>query len=493
MEYEMKKLKNYINGEWVESKSDQFIDVEDPGTGEIICRVPLGTKGDIDSAAEKASVAYYNWRNTPAEKRIQYLFKMKTILENNADDIATICTKESGKTLAESKAEVVRAIENIEVACGIPTMMQGEFSEDISAGIDEFVIRQPLGVGACIAPFNFPVMISFWFFPYALACGNTYIIKPSEKVPGSMTRIFELFEELNLPKGVLNLVQGGKETVDAILTHPEIKAISFVGSTKIARYVYSKGTENGKRVQAQGGAKNPLVVMADADTETTTKIIADSVYGCAGQRCLAASTIILVGEAKGKFKEKIVEEAKSKTTCYGLDAASRMGAVITKESKNRIEEIINDAESKGANILLDGRNSKVKGFEGGNYILPTVIENVPDNAEAATAEIFGPVMSLKYTDTLDEAIDFINSGKYGNAACLFTASGSSARKFRHEVLAGNIGINIGVPAPMAFFPFSGWKESFFGDLHGQSKHAMEFFTQTKVVIERWHEEWSRKF
>jgi malonate-semialdehyde dehydrogenase (acetylating)/methylmalonate-semialdehyde dehydrogenase len=371
--------------------------------------------------------------------------------------------------------------------------MQSEFSEDIAAGIDEFVIRQPLGVGACIAPFNFPIMISFWFFPYALACGNTYIVKPSEKVPETMTRIFELFEELNLPAGVLNMVHGGKTTVDAILTHPEVKAISFVGSSKVAKYVYSKGTENGKRVQAQGGAKNPLVVMPDADLETATKIISDSVYGCAGQRCLAASTVILVGEAKEKFRDKIIEAAKAKTTTYGLDNTCQMGAIITKESKARIEEIINDAESKGANILLDGRNKKAAGYEKGNYIFPTVIENVPADADADKFEIFGPVLNLKYTDTLDEAIEFINKGTYGNAACIFTSSGSAARKFRHDALAGNIGVNIGVPAPMAHFPFSGWKESFYGDLHGQSKHAVEFYTQTKVVIERWHEEWTRKF
>ncbi|MCB9247566.1 MAG: CoA-acylating methylmalonate-semialdehyde dehydrogenase [Ignavibacteriales bacterium] len=482
-----------MNGEWVESKSQIYLDVDDPGSGEIISQVPAGSKEDIEMAANASSNVYLEWRNTPAEKRIQYLFKMKTILENNADEIATICTRESGKTFAESRAEIVRAVENIEVACGIPTLMQGEFSEDISAGIDEYVIRQPLGVGACIAPFNFPIMITFWFMPYAIACGNTYIVKPSEKVPETMTRIFELLEELNLPKGVLNLVHGGKETVDAILTNPEIKAISFVGSSKIAKYVYSKGTENGKRVQAQGGAKNPVVIMPDADVDTTTNIISDSVYGCAGQRCLAASTVVLVGKAKEQFKEKLITAAKSKTTCYGLDKSSQMGAIITKESRDRIIKIINEAESKGANILLDGRNQDVENYKGGNYVLPTIIENAPIDSEANLTEIFGPVMNLKYVDSLDEAIEFINSSKYGNAACIFTSDGSAARKFRHDVIAGNIGVNIGIAAPMAFFPFSGWKESFFGDLHGQSKHAVEFYTQTKVVIERWYSEWTRKF
>jgi malonate-semialdehyde dehydrogenase (acetylating)/methylmalonate-semialdehyde dehydrogenase len=489
----MKKLKNYINGQWVESKSSEYFDVENPGSGEILSKVPKGCAEDIKLASEAADKQFLSWRNTPAGNRIQYLFKMKSILEDNADEIAEICTKESGKTFAESRAEIIRAVENIEVASGIPTLMQGEFSEDISAGIDEFVIRQPLGVGACIAPFNFPIMISFWFLPYALACGNTYIVKPSEKVPQTMTRIFELLEDLKLPAGVLNMVHGAKDTVDAILEDPNIKAVSFVGSSPVAKYVYSTGSANGKRVQAQGGAKNPLVVMPDADVETTTRIIADSVYGCAGQRCLAASTVILVGSAKEKFTSKIVEAAKSKTTCYGLDKDSQMGAIITSESKNKILDIINDAENKGANILLDGRNNSVKKYEKGNYIFPTVIENAPPECDAEQLEIFGPVMNLKYEETLDDAIDFINSGKYGNAASIFTSNGSDARKFRHDVWAGNIGVNIGVPAPMAFFPFSGWKESFYGDLHGQSKHAVEFYTQTKVVIERWYDEWSRQF
>ncbi len=489
----MKTLKNYINGEWIETKSLEYIDVENPGTGEIISKVPKGCEEDLRLASAAAESKAEMWRNIPATKRIQYLFKMKTILEENTDEIAEICTKESGKTFAESKGEMVRAIENVEVACGIPMLIQGEFSEDIADGIDEFVIRQPLGVGACIAPFNFPIMISFWFLPYALACGNTYIVKPSEKVPETMTRIFELFEELDLPAGVLNMVHGGKETVDAILDDKNIKAISFVGSSKIAKYVYSQGTANGKRVQAQGGAKNPLVVMPDADVKTTTKIIADSVYGCAGQRCLAASTVILVGEAKDKFKDDIVKAASDKNTCYGLDAESKMGAIITCESKNKIVDIINDAENKGAKVILDGRSKTVDGKEKGNYVFPTIIENVPEDADAAQVEIFGPVMNLKYIETLDEAIDFINKGQYGNAACLFTSNGSDARKFRHNVMAGNIGINIGVPAPMAFFPFSGWKDSFYGDLHGQAKHAVEFYTQTKVVIERWYDEWSRKF
>lgn len=418
---------------------------------------------------------------------------MKQILEANVDEIAGICTKECGKTFAESKAEMVRAIENIEVACGIPSLMQSTFSEDIADGVDEFMIRQPLGVGASISPFNFPIMIPFWFMPYALACGNTYIVKPSEKVPMSMTRIFELFEPINLPKGVLNLVHGGRETVDALLAHPLIPAISFVGSTAVAKHVYQTGTANGKRVQAQGGAKNAVVVMPDADEETTVKIIGDSAFGCAGQRCLAASVVITVGEAAEKFTEKMILAARNKKTGYGMASDVDMGPLISSESKERVEKLIRAGIHEGADLLLDGRDVKVPGFEDGFFIGPTILGNVNPKGEIHKTEIFGPVLSMLNVSTLEEAIALINDSRYGNSASIFTRSGAVARKFRHDTMAGNIGVNIGVAAPMAFFPFSGWKESFFGDLHGQSSHAVEFYTQTKVVIERWNEEWSRKF
>ncbi len=489
----MNTLKNYIDGLWVESKSDATIPVENPGNGQIMYEVPAGCREDVELAAKEAENAFMGWRNTPATKRIQYLFKMKQILENHTDEIAAICTEESGKTFAESKAEMVRAIENIEVACGIPTLMQGEFSEDIATGIDEYMIRQPLGVCTCIAPFNFPIMIPFWFMPYALACGNTYIVKPSEKVPKTMSKIFELFEEINLPKGVLNMVHGGKDVVDTLLQTPTVKGISFVGSTPVARYVYSQGTANGKRVQAQGGAKNPIVVMPDADIDTTVKIIVDSAFGCAGQRCLAASMVITIGEAYDLLIEKLIATAKSKITGYGMNTDTDMGPVITKESKERIETLIQKGIDNGCELLLDGRNPQVEGFENGHFIAPTILSKLKPEDELFFTEIFGPVLSIIQAESLDNAIEIVNKGRYGNAACLFTHSGSAARQFRHEVVAGNIGVNIGVAAPMAFFPFSGWKDSFFGDLHAQSKHAVEFYTQTKVVIERWHNEWTRKF
>jgi len=486
-------LKNYINGEWTASKGRNALEVMNPATGKPICTVPEGVQEDIREAAAAARQARAAWQNTPVGHRIQYLFKMKQVLEAHTDEIAEICTNESGKTLAESKAEMVRALENIETACGIPTLIQSDFSENIATGIDEFTVRQPVGTGACIAPFNFPIMIPFWFMPYALACGNTYIVKPSEKVPMTMTRIFELFEQTGLPKGVLNMVHGRKEVVDAILDHPWIPAISFVGSTPVARYIYQRATANGKRVQAQGGAKNPVVIMPDADEETTVKIIADSAFGCAGQRCLAASLVIMVGKAYELFTHKLVEAAGNKITGYGMGKEVTMGPVITKASQERIEKLIQKGTDEGATVLLDGRDALVHGFEKGFFIKPTVLDNVKKGSEIYKTEIFGPVLGIMHAETLDEAIELVNEGIYGNSACIFTRSGAAARKFRHNVLAGNIGINIGIAAPMAFFPFSGWKESFFGDLHGQSKHVVEFYTQTKVVIERWHDEWTRKF
>lgn len=471
----------------------RFQEVRNPADNQVLAFVPSGSGEDVKAAVAAAGDAFMSWRNTPATQRIQYLFRMKQILEDHSDEISGICTAECGKTFLESKAEVVRAVENIEVACGIPKLIQSDFSEDISGGIDEYYIRQPLGTGACIAPFNFPVMIPFWFMPYAIACGNTYIIKPSEKVPMAMTRIMELFEEIQLPSGVLNMVHGGKETVDAILESPGIPAISFVGSTNVAKYIYRTGVANGKRVQAQGGAKNPVVVMPDADVETTVKIITDSAFGCAGQRCLAASVVITVGNASDIFTEKIIAAARSRKTGNGIDKETEMGPVITRESRERIEKLIGKGVENGASLLLDGRGINIEGLSDGNFIGPTILGNVTPDNEIFGTEIFGPVLSLINVNSLDDAIELINKSRYGNSACIFTKSGAAARRFRHDVLAGNVGINIGIAAPMAFFPFSGWKESFFGDMHGQSLHAIEFYTQTKVVIERWHDEWTRKF
>jgi len=491
----MEILKNYINGEWTASTSKQTLDVVNPANQEILAKVPYGTDTakDVAKATEYASMAYKEWSKVPVMKRVQVLYKLKSLFEENKAELAEIITKESGKTKGESFGEIQRAIENIEVACGTPMLMAGDVIEDIATGIDEMMIRQAVGVAACITPFNFPSMIVFWFLPYAIATGNAFIVKPSEKVPLTMMKIFEFLDQLDMPKGLVSLVHGGKESVDAILEHPSIKAISFVGSTPVARYIYSKGTANGKRVQAQGGAKNPVIILPDADIEMSTNIITDSVYGCAGQRCLAASTIITVGDEKREIKDALYETVKSRTTGYGWDDGVHMGPVITPESKTRISGLIQKGLDEGATALLDGRNAKISGYEQGNFISPTILENVALDKELIKTEIFGPVMSLISMKDIDEALKFVNSGNYGNMACLFTSSGASARKFRNEADAGNIGINIGVAAPMAQFPFSGWKDSFFGDLHGQGKHAIEFFTQTKVIIERWPNIWSRKF
>ncbi len=491
----MEILKNYINGAWVDSVSANTIDVLNPASQEVLAKVPYGTDTakDIATAVESAFTAYNEWSNIPVMKRVQVLYHLKSLFEENKAEIAEIVTMESGKTKSESFGEIQRAIENIEVACGTPMLMAGDVIEDIATGIDEMMIRQAVGVTACITPFNFPSMIVFWFLPYAIATGNSFIVKPSEKVPLTMMKIFELIDQLDIPKGLISLVHGGKESVDAILEHPTIKAISFVGSTPVAKYIYSKGTANGKRVQAQGGAKNPVIVLPDADIEMSSNIIADSVYGCAGQRCLAASTIITVGDDKREIKDSIYETVKSRTTGYGWDDGVNMGPVITEESKSRITGLIQKGLDEGATALLDGRNISVSGYESGNFLSPTILENVALDKDLIKTEIFGPVMSLISMDDIEQALQFVNSGNYGNMACLFTSSGASARKFRNEADAGNIGINIGVAAPMAQFPFSGWKDSFFGDLHGQGKHAIEFYTQTKVIIERWPNIWSRKF
>jgi malonate-semialdehyde dehydrogenase (acetylating) / methylmalonate-semialdehyde dehydrogenase len=482
-------LHNYIAGQWRLTAADE-LPVTNPATLEVLTQVPLSTPSVVEEAVQAAAQAFPGWRRTPVTERVQYLFKLKPLLEA----LATTITQECGKTLAEATGELRRAIENVEIACGgIPLLMQGVNSEDIARGIDETMIRQPLGVTAIIAPFNFPGMIPFWFMPYAIACGNTCIIKPSEKVPLTMQQITQLLDQTGLPPGVVNLVHGAKTVVDTLLDHPEVRAISFVGSTPVARYVYSRATANGKRAQCQGGAKNPLVVLPDADLAMTTRIAADSAFGCAGQRCLAASIAITVGSARQPFTEAIAAAAAARKVGYGLDPNVEMGPVISTDSLQRIHGLIDQGVAEGAELLIDGRNPNISGYEQGHFIRPTILNNVSPTVEIARTEIFGPVLSLMHVETLEAAIELVNSSNYGNMACLFTSSGAAARQFRYEANAGNIGINIGVAAPMASFPFSGWKESFFGDLHGQGQHAVEFFTQTKVVVERWPKDWSRHF
>lgn len=490
---ETQLLPNYIDGAWQRSASEAHVDVTNPATGDVLAAAPLTPAEEVDAAVEAADKAFQTWRRVPAPDRVQYLFKLKQLLEEHLDDLARTITEECGKTYKESVGELRRGIENVETACGIPLLMQGANNEDIARGIDEHMIRQPLGVVAAITPFNFPGMIPLWFLPYAIATGNCFILKPSEKVPRTSQRIIELLDEVDVPAGVVQLLHGGKDTVDALLDHPTVRAVSFVGSTPVARYVYRRAAENGKRAQCQGGAKNTVVVLPDADLDMTTRIVADSAFGCAGQRCLANSLAITVGEAHESFTEAIAEVTSSRRVGYGLDDSAEMGPVITDESRARIQRLVGKAEEEGARVLVDGRGKQVNGFESGYWVFPTLLDGVPPEGEIANTEIFGPVFGLMHVDTVDDAIALINEKSYGNMACVFTSSGASARQFRYEVDAGNVGINIGVAAPMAFFPFSGWKESFFGDLHAQGRHAVEFYTQTKVVVERWFDAWSREF
>jgi malonate-semialdehyde dehydrogenase (acetylating)/methylmalonate-semialdehyde dehydrogenase len=487
------KVPNYVNGRWAESRASEWVDVTNPATGEVIAQTPLSDAAEVAAAVEAAAAAFPEWRRTPPEDRIQPLFKLKQLLEEHVDELSRIITQENGKTFTEAKAEFRRAIENVEVACGTPMMMQGYNLEDVARGIDEMMIRQPLGVVAAIVPFNFPGMIPFWFLPYAIATGNTFVLKPSERVPLTMKRTFELLDQTGLPKGVVNLVNGGKTVVNALLDHPKVRAISFVGSTPVAKYVYARAGANGKRAQCQGGAKNHVIVLPDADMQMATQIINDSAFGCAGQRCLAVSVAVTIGEAQKTFRDSITEAAASLRVGNGLDQGVQMGPVISPQSKSRVESLIALGEKQGARVVLDGRNSKIPKYESGNFVKPTILDNVPASSELADTEIFGPVLSLIHANDMDEALAFLERSPYGNQASLFTSSGSAARRFRYEAPAGNIGINIGVAAPMAYFPFSGWKDSFFGILHGQGRDAIEFFTEEKVVIERWAKEHSRKF
>ncbi len=487
------EILNFFNGGWSPSLADDYLKITNPATGAVLAKNPVGKAGDVSGVVESAAAAFPAWRRTPPEERVQYLFKFKQLLEEHFEEIACLTTQEHGKTLAESRGELRRGVENVEVACGIPTLMQGYNLEDVARGIDETMIRQPLGVVAAITPFNFPSMIPLWFLPYALACGNTFVLKPSERVPLTMRRVFELLDELHLPPGVVNLVNGRSAVVDALIDHPQVRAISFVGSTVVARHVYQRAASHGKRVQCQGGAKNHVVVLPDADMPTTTQIVSDSAFGCAGQRCLAVSAVVTVGKARESFTQSVAEIAHSIKVGYGLEEGVQMGPVVSRESKDRIEAVIGRGASEGAKVLVDGRGPRIPNYECGHFVSPTILDEVPPNSEISRTEIFGPVLGLTHAQTIEEAIEIVSRSPYGNAAAIFTSSGAAARKFRYEVPVGNVGVNVGVAAPMAYFPFSGWKDSFLGVLHGQGRDAVEFYTEKKVVIERWPLEWSRKF
>jgi malonate-semialdehyde dehydrogenase (acetylating)/methylmalonate-semialdehyde dehydrogenase len=484
------EIRNFFAGQWQAPTSEAGLELTNPATGEPLGRSPAGSAAEVDAAVNAAHAAFPSWRATPAADRVQFLFKLKNLLEEHFDELAAIITTENGKTLAESKGELRRGIENVEVACGIPVLMQGYSLEDVAPGIDEIMVRQPLGVAAVITPFNFPLMIPLWFLPYAIATGNTVVLKPSDRVPFSLARLVALIHQTGLPAGVVNLVNGGKAAVDALLDHPLVRAVSFVGSTPVAKYVYTRGSASGKRVQCQGGAKNHVVVLPDADPETTTKIIADSAFGCAGQRCLAVSVTVTIGDAQKWFRDSIAAAASSLNVGNGLDPAAQMGPVITKASRERVISLIGQGAGDGAKPIVDGRGLS---NGGGSFVGPTVLDGLPARSSLMETEIFGPVLSVVHADSVEEAIEMIDRSAYGNASSIFTSSGAAARKFRHSVSTGNVGVNIGVPAPMAYFPFSGWKGSFFGVMHAQGRDAIEFFTDKKVIVERWPREWSRKF
>jgi malonate-semialdehyde dehydrogenase (acetylating) / methylmalonate-semialdehyde dehydrogenase len=477
--------RNYVDGSWRVATGSDVFDVWNPATGVVTARVRASSARDVAQAVAAAERASRDWRKVSPNERVQWLFQLKTALEENLEDLARCVTEEHGKLINEARGEVRRAIDNVEMACGTPANLQGLFAEDIATGVDETMIRQPLGVSVAIVPFNFPVMIPCWFLPYAVACGNSFILKASERTPCSAGLLFELIDTLDLPPGVVNLVHGGVDTAQALIEHPGVQSVSFVGSTPAARAVYTKAAAAGKRVQAQGGAKNALVVLPDAQIDQVAPIVAESAFGNAGQRCLAGGTAIAVGDAGDDLSVAIAELAAGRRLGNGLHNEVELGPVITSTSRQRVEALIGVGESEGARILTDGRGASVAGHEGGFFVGATVLDGVPPGSSLATTEVFGPVLAIQRARDLDEAIKIINDGRYGNMACLFTSSGEAARRFRHEARVGNVGINVGVAQPMASFPFSGWGESFFGDLHAHGHHAIEFFSQTKVVVERW--------
>lgn len=479
-------VKNYTNGQWMASKSTQFLDVVNPATAEVLAKVPLSTPQEVREAIAAAKAAFQDWRETPPMTRVRYLWRFKDLLEKGFEELAKVLVQEEGKTIDEARGEIRRGIENVEAAVGIPSLMMGYSLEDVSPGIDEEMIRQPVGVFCVIAPFNFPNMVPLWFMPYAIATGNTCIVKPSEQVPLSQNRLFQLLDEIGMPEGVVNLVNGAQEVVDTLLESPDVAGVSFVGSSRVAKYVYSKATASGKRAQCQGGAKNCVVVMPDADLDRAVPALITSFYGCAGERCLSGSILVAVGDVYEPLKQKFTSAASKLKVGYGLDETTQMGPLVSRKHMERVVGYIDKGVQEGAKLILDGRGIKVQGYPQGCFVGPTVFDQVKPGMLIARDEIFGPVVSIIHVKTLDEAIDLIHLSPYGNAACIFTSSGNAARQFRYRVKAGNIGINIGIAAPVAMFPFSGAKESFFGDLHGQGTDAIDFFTEKKVVISRWY-------
>ncbi|MGE5278761.1 MAG: CoA-acylating methylmalonate-semialdehyde dehydrogenase [Acidobacteriota bacterium] len=478
-------LLNFIGGRWVESHAREHLDVHNPATGEVIARTPLSTAQDVDAAVAAGKNAFPVWRDTPPVVRARAMFRLKNLLEEHFEELARLVTTENGKTIEEARGSVRRGIECVEVACGTPSLSMGYGLENIAGGIDCNVFRQPVGVCAAIAPFNFPAMVPLWFLPFAVATGNAFIVKPSEQVPLSQKRIVELLEGCDLPPGVVNLVNGGRETVEAICDHPGIAAVSFVGSTPVARAVYQRATHAGKRVQALGGAKNFVVVMPDADLDRAIPVIMESFYGCAGERCLAGSVLVPVGEAHRAARERMVEAARSLRMGDGMEPGVKMGPVISARHRERVAGYVEKGVADGAELLLDGRGARVPGHERGYFFGPTVFDRVSPTMSIGHDEIFGPVASIMPARTLEEAIAAMQAHPNANATSIFTSSGKAAREFARQASASMVGVNIGVAAPMANFPFGGAKDSFFGDLKVHGRDTFEFYTDKKVVISRW--------
>ncbi|HYB29639.1 MAG TPA: CoA-acylating methylmalonate-semialdehyde dehydrogenase [Solirubrobacteraceae bacterium] len=478
-------LDNYIDGEWTPAQAaTDVLDVVNPANGEVLARVPLSGASDLDLAVRAAREALPEWRAVSTIARASKLFELRARLVARQEDLARSVTTEMGKTLVDARAEVARMIEMVEAACAIPTTMQGRVLEDVSRNIDAETVRQPVGVCAAIVPFNFPAMVPFWFLPFAIACGNTFVLKPSEQVPLTQQIAFEELHALGLPPGVVNLVNGGREVVEGILEHPGIDAVSFVGSAPVARIVYERAARAGKRVQALGGAKNHMVVMPDAVIDKTVEGIIASAFGAAGQRCMAGSVVVTVGDAHEQLLGPLVDASRALRVGDGLDESSDVGPVISCGARDRIREWIDRGEAAGAKVVLDGRDA-AGADPAGSYVGPTILDGVTPEMDVAKEEVFGPVLCVISAPTLDEAIAVVNSSRFGNGTSIFTESGSSVRRYRHEVQAGMVGVNIGVAAPVAFFPFSGWKDSFLGDLHAHGTDGAEFYTRKKTVTSRW--------
>jgi malonate-semialdehyde dehydrogenase (acetylating) / methylmalonate-semialdehyde dehydrogenase len=480
---DIRLLGNYVGGRWVPAAAGaEQLDVTNPATGEVLARVPLSPAQDVDLAVRAAREAFPAWRSRSTIERARWLFGFRQVMERHQDDIARSVTREMGKTLGDARAEVGRAIEMIEAASAIPQTMQGRVLENVATAVDCETFRQPVGVCAAIAPFNFPAMVPFWFLPFAIACGNTFILKPSEQVPLTQELVFGLMHEHGgLPEGVVNLVNGGADVVNAILDHPGIDGVSFVGSAKVAKHVYERAAANGKRVQALGGAKNYMVVMPDAVIDKTVGNIIGSAFGAAGQRCMAGSVVIAVGDARKPLLDELARRTSELTVGDGLDKDTDVGPVISPAARDRINGWIDQGVDAGATLLVDGRRTAT---DAGSFVGPTILDGVTPDMEIAKEEVFGPVLSVIHADSLDDAIDIVNASRYGNGTSIFTESGAAVRRYRHDVEVGMIGVNVGVAAPVAFFPFSGWKGSFFGDLHAHGADAVEFYTRKKTVTSR---------